>query len=420
MCLLSHHTSDNEERPQRGKHSHHANRKEKIMNNPKFTSPTLSHKDSLCNLTLAKDGVALFDCHSGIVCFGASGSELLHERASMVKSLEGHDNEWIDLSDLTDVTSTSLQAVLEYIYEGEVPTIKVDEQHVIMGHVTSKGQQETNVNQVLNVYNAAIQLKCHMLVSELECNIMEWIRKADQSSMDTLTLNRLASIAEKIFADQRATLSSMMDVYMDFNSKSLALHDVRKMVQALDSHPTKSTKKIVQNARHKKLRRLSALMAKKNVVVTFSVGSSSDEQEEDQERDEKVNQVVGKEEVQEVQEVQQQMQMQRALVVADFISETETCLSVTEGDYVDVIKCDADTGWAGITTKEGKIGYIPVHCIEIMDKATLPSDNNMNLSNKAATAPRSRRRSLKLTPQGDTNAGVEHATVVVRMHTVET
>ena len=78
---------------------------------------------------------------------------------------------------------------------------------------------------------------------------MEWIRKADQSSMDTLTLNRLASIAEKIFADQRATLSSMMDVYMDFNSKSLALHDVRKMVQALDSHPTKSTKKIVQMAK---------------------------------------------------------------------------------------------------------------------------------------------------------------------------
>ena len=236
------------------------------MNHPKFTSPTLSHKDSLCNLTVAKDGVALFDCHSGIVCFGASGSELLHERASIVKSLEGHDNEWIDISDLTDVTPSSLQAVLEYIYEGEVPTIKVDEQHVIMGHVT-KGQQETNVNQVLNVYNAAIQLKCHMLVSELECNIMEWIRKADQSSMDTSTLNRLASIAEKMFADQRATLSSMMDVYMDFNAKTLALHDVRKMAQALDSHPTKSTKKVVQNARHKKLRRLSALMAEKNVVV---------------------------------------------------------------------------------------------------------------------------------------------------------
>ena len=384
------------------------------MNHPKFTSPTLSHKDSLCNLTVAKDGVALFDCHSGIVCFGASGSELLHERASIVKSLEGHDNEWIDISDLTDVTPSSLQAVLEYIYEGEVPTIKVDEQHVIMGHVT-KGQQETNVNQVLNVYNAAIQLKCHMLVSELECNIMEWIRKADQSSMDTSTLNRLASIAEKMFADQRATLSSMMDVYMDFNAKTLALHDVRKMAQALDSHPTKSTKKVVQNARHKKLRRLSALMAEKNVVVTFSVGSSSDEQEEDQERDEKVDQgkvMVGKERVQEVQ----QQQMQRALVVADFISETETCLSVMEGDYVDVIKYDADTGWAGITTKEGKIGYIPVHCIEIMDEATLPSSSSMNLmhSNKAAAAPRSRRRSLKLTPQGDANVGVEHANVVVR------
>ena len=95
------------------------------------------------------------------------------------------------------------------------------------------------------------------------------------------------------------------------------------------------------------------------MVANFSVELSGEqENQEDQEKDEKGNNKSA-----ELDEVQQ---VQRAIVVADYTSETVAGLNVNKGDYIDVLNYNAETGWAGVATKENKAGYIPVYCVEMM------------------------------------------------------
>jgi hypothetical protein len=321
-----------------------------------FTTPhTINEKNSLTNLILTKDNVTLFRVHSGIVAFGKRASQLIHDRAtSQINSniIDLSDLNIIDLSDLNDVNATDIKYVLEYIYSGTVPTLNDIEKKVFGITI----ERQSTVDHVLRIYQTSKQLKIHTLTSILSANLLEYVRMNPQLKSilsQPETVQKLCLTIKEIIEAQKLALEYLTKSYIGCNNVK---DNERKIIRsALTSNPSHSLKRLVQKTRTRRLSQIKMKLAVRGVEMKAVIEYNEEDESENENDDDDV-------------------EMQKAIVVQTFEADknSQTCISVKEGEFVDVIFYDESSGWAGILRMNGKKGYVPITYI-VLQK--LPSSN---------------------------------------------
>lgn len=325
------------------------------MQSCQFSTPALKQAQDLTNVQLSLNNKIIFHVHSAVVCFGERGSELLFNR------LQEHQcvNERT-ISLPIELQPTEIEMVLQYMYNGIIPKMQlVKRQSSMMTVEKSRSKQLEHLDHVLKMYNCAVKLQVHTLVARLETNILEFL---DQPSyltnkskrlepMEQLVVHNLILVTQGILDDGENASESVLKTYLD--RKKVSKNDWKKLTHAVASQPAKTQKNAVTRERSKRLRRLSNLAAKKNIVVKVAAATEQEESmgpREEMKEDEE-------------EEEEEDEEMQTAIVINPYTTD-DGCLSIAVEEMVEVLYFDENTGWAGIVKLDGsERGYVPIYCL---------------------------------------------------------
>ena len=396
-----------------------------------YTTPAFKKENDLTNVQLSLDGEVIFLCHASIICFGIRGSEFLNDR--LTETLKNYnlnsssnytvaDAPIIYLSDLIDIEPADVGMILDYIYNGNIPSVKLNTDTKVGNHTINKSNNRLDRNQknkqmkhldcILRLYNAANEFKVHTLVNELETKILEYVATMDTSTLNHLffhkqkkqnsnkssssdlhheleqrILNKFINVVSLLISIDKKKSESIMNHYIHCKRKQITKNDQIQLKNAIETHPSNVQVNNNNTKRVTRLRKLSSLISKKKnmstniaaptsaptptptaitTTTTTTIATTTSVQIEDVKNIEDAADAAD-DEIVEDGEDDVSVEQQRAVVVTSYTS-NDGSITITKDEEVEVLYYDEKTGWAGIYKEmDGSKGYVPTYCVELIN-----------------------------------------------------